>query len=267
MKKEEAIKIITSCAKQYKENLENRNLLFIFKNEKGFDFFQAVFLPRNFLHLTGVEVNEKTVKSTDFYEMCLKGQLSPSLFEIASDGTTDMKLSILPQIMIIYRTAKMVGEYDYSKSLLVTEKIAGSVTACLGFVRDGEYYIPNTALKEDIRDITLKPQQRIIAIFSKSKDAEKFTHLCYTAKGVNLDNITFPAVILDKIDFNNIVCDYKAINSLPYYQMPNDYLSARKEASITNNTSVTFHIERAQELQCNEKVKKITKINRDKDER
>lgn len=75
-----------------------------------------------------------------------------------------MKLSVLPQLMKIYRSAKMVGDYSFTKSVLYTEKLVGNITASLGFVRDDKYYIPNTALKEDIRDITIKPHSRMLAI-------------------------------------------------------------------------------------------------------
>ena len=67
-----------------------------------------------------------------------------------------MKLSVLSQIMNIHKTAKMVGDYDNTKSVLFTEKIVGTVTACVGFVREGNYYLPNTTLREDIRTITVR---------------------------------------------------------------------------------------------------------------
>ena len=97
MKKENAIKIIAECAKLYKENLENKNLLFVFGADKTPEFFEASFLPRNFLHLTGVKIFEERVGgSVDFYERCLRRKLSPSDFSFADNGTTVMKLSILP---------------------------------------------------------------------------------------------------------------------------------------------------------------------------
>lgn len=158
MKKETVIKTITECAKDYQQFLENQNLLFIFGNMQKCFYFEAIFLPRHFRHLTGVEVNtEKVFGSVDFYEKCLKSHLSPNDFSFAKNGTTEMKLSILPYLMKIYHFAKMVGEYNFTKLLLYTEKLAGNVAAYLSFIQDGEYYIPNTVLKEDIRDITKRP--------------------------------------------------------------------------------------------------------------
>lgn len=149
MKKEEAVKIIVDCAKQYRGNLENQNLLFLFGSPQKPESLEAAFLPRHFLHLTGVTPNAG-ISSTDFYDRCLKGQLKISDFSIPKDGTVEMKLAVLPQLMNLYKSAKMIGDYDFAKSLLYTEKLAGNVTACMGFVREGNYYFPNTALKEDM---------------------------------------------------------------------------------------------------------------------
>ena len=60
-------------------------------------------------------------------------------------------------------------EYSSTKSLLITDKIIGTITICLGFVYETEnsFYVPNTVLREDIRDVTKHPQNRILAIFEK----------------------------------------------------------------------------------------------------
>lgn len=190
MKKDAAIKIITDCAKQYHANLEGKNLLFVFGSLQKPSTFETVFLPRNFLHLTGVEVDEsRFAGSSDFYEKCLKGQLSPRDFSLANNGTTEMKLSILPQLMNIQRFAKMVGDYSFTKSMLYTEKLAGNITACLGFVREDTYYIPNTAIKEDIRDITRRPQQRILLIYKKHIHEVQYRELCYAAKNIDIEQV------------------------------------------------------------------------------
>ena len=137
MKKEAAIKIITDCAKSYRKNLENKNLLFVFGALQSPEYFEASFLPRNFLHLTGVKLSPNRISgSTDFYGRCLSGQLSPADFDMAQNGTTDMKLSILPQLMQLHHSAKMVGDYDNTKSVLYTEKLAGNISACIGFVKE-----------------------------------------------------------------------------------------------------------------------------------
>ena len=205
MKKEEAIKIMTKCAKDYHTYLENKNLLFLFGSKENPYFFEAVFLPRHFLHLTGAQISKNRISgSSEFYKKALKNQLSPNDFSLTSNGTTEMKLSVLPQLMKIYRSAKMVGDYNFTKSVLYTEKLVGNITASLGFVRDNRYYIPNTALKEDIRDITTKPQSRILAILKKSKNESYYEEICYKAKGILLQDISIPQTLSNKIHIEGI---------------------------------------------------------------
>ena len=196
MKKEDAIRIITSCAKQYHDTLEGKNLLFLFGSPKDPQHFEAAFLPRHFLHFTGVELSPREfISSTDFYDRCLNRSLRPSDFNIPDSGTVEMKLSVLPQMINISKTAKMIGEYSFSKSLLYTEKLTGNVTACVGFVRDDRFYIPNTVLREDIRDITKRPQKRVLAVFKKEMKEPVYSELCYHAKGINLSRIPLPKTV------------------------------------------------------------------------
>lgn len=189
MKKEDAIKILTMCAKGYQKNLENRNLLFIFQNTMKLDCFETLFLARHYLHLTGIEILANKIKSsTDFYNMCITGQLSPSSFKLAEDGTTDLKLSILNQIINIHKTAKMMGDYNNSKSKLITDKITGNINACLGFVKEGNYYVPNTALREDTRNLIGK-SSRIVSIISKHNNYDKYCNVEYIAKKFDFDDV------------------------------------------------------------------------------
>lgn len=202
MKKENAIKIITECAQDYHTYLENQNLMFLFGASENPSFFEAAFFPRHFLHLTGVDLtNKNTSGSSDFYKRALKGQLSVNDFSLATDGTTEMKLFVLPQLVKIHRSARMIRDYSFTKSLLYTEKIAGTIFACLGFIRNNKYYIPNTALKEDLRDITVKPQKRVLAIFKKPIPQPRYDEICYTAKGVDFQNLNIPIEIKHIIAF------------------------------------------------------------------
>ena len=182
MTKKEAIRIIVDCARLYHENLEGKNLLFIFGAPQNPECFEAVFMPRHFLHLTGVFTK---LSSSDFYDRCLKSRLSVSDFVMPNDGTVEMKLAVLPQLMLITKTAKMIGDYDSSKSLLYTEKLAGGVSACMGFVFDQGFYKPNTALREDIRNVSIKPQKRILAIYRKVIRAPQYKERCFLQKGLD----------------------------------------------------------------------------------
>jgi len=197
MTKLEALRIIHSSAKSYNENLVNRNVLFISLNNGKAELFEASFLPRNFLHLTGVctELN-----STAFYSMARRDRLSSKHIDFASDGTTEKKLDVLKALMNIHITARMLGDYDYSQRFLVTDKLAGTVTSAMGFRKDGEYYVPNTSLKTDVRVVSKRPVQRIVATFIKRFDDEIYSDLMYLAKDISLSDSMFVKTLGDKVN-------------------------------------------------------------------
>lgn len=198
MDKKEAIRIIVDCAKIYDAELCNQNVLFLFGTENKPMCAEAKFDRQHFLHLTGVR-KSRDITAQQFYERALNGRLGEKMFSIPGDGTVELKLSVLAGLCRIHKNARMIGDYNNSKSLLVTEKLVGGANSCLGFVREDAYYIPNTALKEDIRDITYTPWHRIIATFRKPKKAAQYTELCYLAKGVELAQLITPKEYQDRI--------------------------------------------------------------------
>ena len=194
MDKKQAINIITESCMKYQKNLENKNFLFIYNsNEKTLKSLETLFLKSNFLHLTGIKLKNHRIKSsTQFYNICSDNKLSPNDFEFSSNGTTELKLNVLPQIINIPYNAKMIGDYLNTKKLLVTEKVIGNIFLSLGFIQDrNEYYIPNTALNENIKRITVS-QNKIIAILEKNaKDKHYRTISCVdkNKKGIDISEM------------------------------------------------------------------------------
>lgn len=200
MNKVEALNIISNCAKLYEENLVNRNLLFIYGSPRHPEYFESLFLPRNFLHLTGVKLKESIKSDTGFFSMVRKNEIGYNDIILDRKEIIERKLTALPSLMNIHNTAKMVGLYDSSRPLLNTDVFAGGVKTCLGFVDSSNgYFVPNTALKEDIRKLTKKPQQRILAVFRKRTNDKIYQEVCKTAKGIVLEDINFPSELKDKI--------------------------------------------------------------------
>lgn len=196
--REEILSIINTCALKYKENLCNKALLFVAANKNVSVHFEALFLPQNFKHLTGVK---SKLSGTDFFNLAVKNRISVKDIEPASDGTTDLKLDVLFQLMNIHYTARMIGDYDHTKSLLVTDKIAGTVTAAMGFTMSSNgMYLPNTALKKDVRDITTKAtRHRVIAIFAKPRGNNMCDSLTYLAKGITIDDAILAKIMKEKV--------------------------------------------------------------------
>ena len=201
--KAQAISIVVACAEQYRENLANRNLLFICQDKhKRITAIEFSFDASNFLHLTGLKVKkhkyngkdmDDAISAKDFYEKCLAHRLSVSDFEFAKDGTTQLKLEVLPRLISKNLSATMIGDYNSRNPKLVTDKMAGNTVACMGFVPTGpaNRFVPNTVLKVDIRDY-ISNQVRVIAVYRKSMDDPKYEEATYYAKKVDWEAVTYP---------------------------------------------------------------------------
>ena len=170
-----AIRIITQCAAIYQAELNHKNVLFLYKSDSNVHALECCFLPRHFLHLTGVRFSGT---SSNFLRLCVEHKLSPKQISLAANGTAEMKLQVLPEMVNIHKTARMIGSYDQSKVLLYTEKLVGSVRGCMGFVTEGDYYVPNTVLREDIRKISLGCKG-VLAVFVKDIEQKIYTNASY----------------------------------------------------------------------------------------
>ena len=199
--KSEALRIIHNGAVAYQANLSGNNVLFVTVVGGTPGLFETSFLPRNFLHLTGVRTE---LNSTTFFRIALRDRIRERDITFATDGTTDKKLDVLPSLMNIQVTARMLGDFDHSQKLLVTDKLAGTVTSAMGFRRDGGFYMPNTSLKTDMRTISQKPIQRIVAIFVKGFRDPKYCRLTYIAKGLTINDELFSTIMRDRVDKVNL---------------------------------------------------------------
>ena len=100
MTKKEALQIVFSCAASYKENLAGRSLLFVTTDKhKTVRCLEVTFDGSNFLHMTGFKLNKKEISANNFFSMCCDKRLSESDFEFAADGTTEMKMRVLPGLV------------------------------------------------------------------------------------------------------------------------------------------------------------------------
>ncbi len=186
MKKADAIRIVTNCARTFHQELCAKHVLFIYQSGEGIEILEACFMQQNFLHLTGIKYSKS---SKNFFRECCESKLTEDSISLDENGTTELKLRILPTIVNINRLARMIGNYNNSKALLVTDKLVGGIYGCVGFVLDGQVYIPNTALNEDIRNISRNSCNRILATFTKSVEDSKYSAITYSAKGVDVENL------------------------------------------------------------------------------
>ncbi|MCD8104862.1 MAG: PBECR4 domain-containing protein [Lachnospiraceae bacterium] len=202
--KDDAVKIVVACAEKYKAELENKNLLFICVDKhKRSSYIEFAFHDYNYMHLTGLkgihDLRQDAARAdgeltaTDFYKRCLEHKLSTRDFVFADDGTTPMKLDVLPFVICKNLSANMVGSFNSSRPKLYTEKVAGGERAYMGFVKDamsGEY-VPNTVVKEDLRK-SVSDYVRIVLAYRKAQTEEKYIERVYIARKVEWSRIRFP---------------------------------------------------------------------------
>lgn len=206
--KTDALNIVFSAAKSYQQNFVGRNLLFLCADKHmKVSFLEVQFTASRFLHLTGFDVDQESISPEDFFQRCLDNRLSINDFEFNADGTTPLKMRALPKVMQKDLSANMVGDYSFQRPKLYTEKLAGGILACIGFVKnngDGEY-VPNTLLASDIKDNT-NSTLRILATFRKMIGQEKYDDVVRIAKKVEWDKVTIPIeyeYLRDLIDHDN----------------------------------------------------------------
>lgn len=192
----------------YKQNLEDQKVLFLYgvpgeikrqllsdgKFLSSMKGYEAAFHRHNFLHLTGVRLSGFEIGSAiHFYEKCVSSRLKEDDFAFAKDGSTGQKLDILESMMKIKKNVTMIGEFTNRGPKLFTEKAAGNICGCIGFVKDKNtrLNVPNTLLKRDIRDVTASPIQKVYAVLSKDYSDEKYSVLEKLDKSINLQECVF----------------------------------------------------------------------------
>ena len=182
----EALRIIHNSAIAYRNNLLNKNIMFVALKDDVSQVFETKFLPSNFKHLTGIITN---LNSSRFFEAAFSNKLKASDINFARDGTTQKKLDILYSLMYIHKTAKMAGDFESSHKVLLSDKIAGTTTAIMGFIKDDNYFVPNTVIKDDVRKIARKPTLVIIAIFIKPDKQPLYNEISFLRKDTTLEQL------------------------------------------------------------------------------
>ena len=199
------------CAKQYEKNLLNKNFIIIYRDKLSNQIkdLEVFFGKENYQHLTGIELidedgNIREHVSKLFFEKCIKNTLSKEEFQMKKDGTTNLKLQALPTIMEIHKVTKIAGDFDYSRPFLVADKVVGNINFCLGLKCINEFFVPVSALMENIKSITTN-QSQVLAILSKEIADLIYSNIRHVAKGLNLNNLVIPENIKSKITLENYV--------------------------------------------------------------
>lgn len=203
---------IIESAKIYKKDLAENVIMFIYEDreeKKKNKFMETLYFPRNFKHLTGIKAN---ITARDFYLKSISQTLTIEDLDMSDKYKIEKKLKVLRMLMKIENSARMVGAYNtFSGNKLYTENLVGNIRYCLGYIlyKDTGYYIPNTALDEDIRNIT-HTNNRILAIMKKPRKEKQYSKITYIAKDTKIKEIFNNKKLSSLVDFKNIYFYNKA---------------------------------------------------------
>lgn len=208
---EEARRIVMQCAKQYQTNLLGKQFILIYRDrsDNQVKALELKFEKGNYQHLTGIEMIDEYGKVREhvselFYSKCLNNQLAKDEIQFKKNGTTNLKLLALPVMLGIHKVTKIAGDFNYSRPYLVADKVIGNVNFCLGLRQADEYYVPVSALLEDIKQLT-NVQSQVLTILTRGSNSEKYSDIRHVAKGLNLNNLTIPDDIAEKISLENYI--------------------------------------------------------------
>ena len=213
---EAIFKTIYECTKEFKKNLANKKLLVIYE-ENGETKKCEIFFPASaFYHLTGLKAFDNkgnSYKAFNFYNDMLNGSINARNLK-KKDRTTDLKIEVLPQLMKLDRNAKMTGIFFSSRILLETDQLIGGEKSCMGFITNEKYecYIPNTLLKEDIRQISIN-RGNIVCILKKNVFDKIYKNTTYMKKEYEINNVFKKEEFFKEIDFKNIYSLDKVITN------------------------------------------------------
>ena len=187
MNKKTAKEIMKKASIVFEKYFKDKNMLIVYGKPISPQYIETKALDYNFLHLTGVSTK---LSPRQFYKQLMNNKLSDDNFELKKDGTTVLKLQILEQTLNMSVNAKMIGDYSGSHIQIQTGKVTGSITSCLGLIKDNGYYIPQTVLKEDARNNIKKgTQSQILAILQKKISEKEYMKVIYSTKKVGNDKL------------------------------------------------------------------------------
>lgn len=196
--KKKAIEIITQAAKNYKEYLQNKIFLIIYREKQVTKTVEVEFRDSHFLHLTGVYTK---LSAKRFFEKCIAKKLSINDFDLEKGGKTQQKLMVLPFLHELLYNNCMVGNFINSGIYIRADYFVGNTKAILsvGFRYGKKVDFPVTLYKEDVRKMS-QPTNKVLAIFRRNYAQINYLECTYLSKGQEIGKLQIDEDIKKMID-------------------------------------------------------------------
>ena len=201
MQKKDMLPILYRSAALFEENLAGRTFLFIAQgtDRNAPHLLEARFERRHFLHFTGCKP-VVALPAEAFLDLCLTKHLGPDDFSVVPQ--TVLKLEVLESLMRLPYTVKMLGDFSGSGDFLYTEKLAGHVRGCMGFVLGdtAPLYSPNTVLKADLRSLPAQPHKLLCVYAKRSAQTLYPAAPVFIAKELRGKTLVWPEMVSAKLE-------------------------------------------------------------------
>lgn len=133
---------IGAAAKLYRDELENRHVLFIPAN--GTAPMETYYPPENFKHLCGVN---HPLNALDFYMAALDGTLNNRNLEIKYRKNTNAKMEVLSQVALMPAKASGMRDHPWVMEGIDVDGSVCAYPAAVGYVDDEDLgLVPRTLL-------------------------------------------------------------------------------------------------------------------------
>ena len=185
--KKNTLRIVIEAAKNYEKYLNDKHFLIIYQQGKVQKSVTIGFRDMNFLHLTGIKTK---LSAKRFYLACISGKLAEQDIELSNKGTTQQKLAVLPYLHEVFYHNCMIGQFINSGIYIRADYFVGDTKAVLSIgIREGKTIdIPVSLYKENVKKL-VSPTYKVLAIFSKKYNEQKFDTCTYLAKGQKADEL------------------------------------------------------------------------------
>ena len=192
----QVLQIITKCAKEYKQVLLGRHFLIVYQKSGQVLYKCISFRDYNYLHLTGVKTK---LSARKFFERASSDRLSINDFTVDNYGKVQQKINVLPYLSQLLYNNCMIGDFINSGVWIQADYFVGDTRAVIsvGFQQKGELDIPVTLYKKKKKKLSA-PTCKVLAIFSKMYNEDKYSNCTYLSKGQVISK--FPTEIVQRLE-------------------------------------------------------------------
>lgn len=193
---------LISSAKNYQENLLEKDGFFMYQNSNSTEFLNVNFQDRNFAHLVGIKPNYskgRITKSSDLFYKFVNAKNKNEIPLLGRDYILTHRADIMRSKMNasksgldLFKNARFIGSLNAEMFVnLYSEKLAGDDVGVIGFVWDEENYSPNTLLNADIKEIAIEESVKEISATFVYDQCQEILDVAYLSPDpdININSI------------------------------------------------------------------------------